>query len=155
MGRFSRRELEWAVAHYAAVLDECSRTEDWTHFADLFTEDVVYIEHAWGTFRGREEVRAWSVASTAPFPHIRLTHDWVAYDEPNDAIVLGVNNILDHPSEPGLEFSFPCISRLVYAGDGLFSVQEDVYNPDRDAMRAVQNWVAAGGQLRAEPRPSG
>ena len=153
MGRFSRSELERAVAQYAAVLDECSRTEDWTRFAELFTEDVVYIEHACGTFRGREEVRAWSVAATAPFPHMRLTHEWVAYDEPNDAIVLGVNNILDHPSKPGVEFSFPCISRLVYAGDGLFSLQEDVYNPARDAVRVVEDWVAAGGQLRAKLSP--
>jgi hypothetical protein len=68
---------------------------------------------------------------------------------------LGVNNILDHPRPPGVEFSFPCISRVVYAGDGLFSLQEDVYNPARDATRVVEDWVAAGGRLRAKISPFG
>jgi hypothetical protein len=54
-----------------------------------------------------------------------------------------------------VEFSFPCISRLVYAGDGLFSLQEDVYNPTRDAVRVIEDWVAAGRQLRGKLSPFG
>ncbi len=35
------------------------------------------------------------------------------------------------------------------AGEMLFSVEEDVYNPARDATRVVAAWVAAGGKLES------
>lgn len=40
----------------------------------------------------------------------------------------------------------------VYAGDGLFSEEEDTYNPARDAPRVVGEWIAAGGEMQCEPR---
>ena len=151
MGRFSREELQGAVDNYSAVVDTCSATGDWSPFADLFTEDVQYIEHAYGEFTAREDVRAWIVDVMSPFPHMRLEHDWIAFDDVNDAVVVCIANILDHPTEPGVEFRFPNISRLVYAGDGLFSSQEDIYNPARDAPRVVGEWIRAGGTLLCEP----
>jgi hypothetical protein len=147
MGRFTREELEQALEHYESVVDRCSETGDWRPFADLFTEDVTYIEHAYGVFRDRESVRTWIVDVMAPFPHMRFGHDWVAFDEENDAILVQINNILDHPTEPDVSFGFPNWTRLVYAGDGLFSSEEDVYNPRRDAPDAVGRWLAAGGRL--------
>nr|WP_240945613.1 nuclear transport factor 2 family protein [Rhodococcus sp. HNM0569] len=140
-----------ALKHYGGVVDECSRTRDWRPFADLFTPDVEYIEHAFGTFHGREAVREWIVDVMSPYPHMRLRHDWVAVDVDNDAVVAQICNILDHPDEPGVEFTFPNVSRLVYAGDLQFSSQEDVYNPARDAPQVVGEWIAAGGRLAARP----
>jgi hypothetical protein len=43
------------------------------------------------------------------------------------------------------------VTRLTYAGDGLFSSEEDIYNPSRDAARVIGAWLAAGGQMRCEP----
>jgi hypothetical protein len=37
----------------------------------------------------------------------------------------------------------------VYAGDGLFSSEEDIYNPNRDAPGVVGAWLQAGGQLES------
>jgi len=153
VGRFTREELEGALGHYESVVNNCSRSREWAPFADLFTEDVTYIEHAYGTFHGREQVREWIVAVMAPFPQMRLTHEWIAYDEENDAISICVNNVLDHPTDQGVEFSFPNLTRLVYAGEGVFSSQEDVYNPARDAPRVVGEWLEAGGQMRSDPSP--
>jgi hypothetical protein len=147
MGRFSRAEIEQGLAHYDAVVEVCSTSGDWAPFADLFTEDCVYTEHAYGIFRGREAVRTWIVEVMAPFPHMRFPQEWQAFDEENDAVVLGILNVLDHPSEPGVEFGFPNMSRLVYAGNGLFSSEEDVYNPTRDAPSVVGAWIKAGGKL--------
>ena len=87
----------------------------------------------------------------APFPHMRFQHTWVAYDEDDGAIVMEIRNVLDHPSEPGVEFGFPNISRLVYAGNNLFSSEEDVYNPRRDAPGVIAKWLEAGGQMLAAP----
>ena len=143
----SRAELEQALETYSTVVEECTRSGEWSPFADLFTEDCTYIEHAYGIFEGREAVRTWIVEVMRPFPHMRFPTDWVAYDEPNGAIVIGIRNVLDHPTEPGVEFGFPNVTRLVYAGDGLFSSEEDVYNPARDAPRVVGEWIRAGGRL--------
>ena len=82
---------------------------------------------------------------------MRFPHTWVAIDEENGAIVTEIINALDHPTEPGTVFGFPNITRLVYAGDNLFSSEEDVYNPVRDAPRAVGEWLQAGGVMQAEP----
>ncbi|MFB7716651.1 nuclear transport factor 2 family protein [Nocardia sp. NPDC056100] len=151
MGRFERTELEEALRNYNAVVDKCSETGDWSPFADLFTEDVEYIEHAYGIFHGREEVRGWIVDVMAPFPHMRFEHQWTAFDETNDAIVVGISNVLDHPTDPNAHFGFPNVTRIVYAGNGLFSSEEDVYNPVRDAPRVVGEWAKAGGTFRTAP----
>ncbi|KAA0022600.1 nuclear transport factor 2 family protein [Antrihabitans cavernicola] len=148
MGRFDRAEIEDALQHYDAVVANCSATRDWAPFADLFTEDVDYFEHAYGDLKGREAVREWIVATMAPFPQMRIVQDWVAYDEANDAAVFGVNNILELD---GVEYGFPNYSRVIYAGGGLFSSQEDTYNPARDAPRVVGEWVKAGGKLLTKP----
>jgi hypothetical protein len=153
MGKYPHAELMQAYEHYSRTVDGCSTSGDWSPYADLFTPDVTYIEHAYGTFYGREEVRRWIVAVMAPFPHMRFRHSWTAVDETNDAVVVEIQNVLDHPVDAGVEFSFPNITRLVYGGEGLFASEEDVYNPARDAPRAVGAWIKAGGVLLAEPIP--
>ena len=152
MGRFSRAELEQAFEHYSTVVDTCSETGDWRPFADLFTEDVEYIEHAYGTFHGREEVRAWIVKVMAPFPHMHFAHSWVAYDDDNDAIVVEIQNLLRHPTDPDVTFGFHNVTRLFYGGNGLFASEEDVYNPHRHAPEAVGAWLKAGGQMLSRPQ---
>jgi SnoaL-like domain len=153
MSRFTRDELSSALDHYTKTVENCSHTGDWAPFADLFTEDVIYIEHAYGIFHGREVVRQWIVDVMKPFPHMRFPHTWVTFDEDNGAIVVEILNVLDHPTEPGREFGFPNVTRLVYAGDNLFSCEEDVYNPVRDAPRAIGEWLTAGGVMLSKPMP--
>ena len=50
MGAISRNELEAAFAHYCEVNDKASATGDWSGWASKFSEDCVYIEHAFGEF---------------------------------------------------------------------------------------------------------
>jgi len=79
----------------------------------------------------------------APCPHTRYPRDWIAYDEDNDAVVIMFTNLFDHPTDPdGEPFCYPIWSRLVYAGDGLFSSEEDMYNPNR----AIGAWIEVNGQ---------
>lgn len=154
MAGFPRDELERALEHYTRTVEGCSESGDWAPFGDLFTEDVEYREHAYGTFHGREAVRKWIIGVMRPFPHMRFPHTWTAYDEENGAIVMEVLNLLDHPTEPGgKEFAFSNVTRLVYAGDSLFSSEEDVYNPSRDAPRVIGEWLKAGGVLLADLPP--
>ncbi len=146
MGRFSREELEQAFEAYDETRIRCSRTGDWSQYADLFTEDADYYEHAYGDMRGREQIREWIVKVMAPFPHMEFPQDWVVFDEENDAVLLQAQNRLPHPTDPDHPgFGFPTWTRLVYAGNGLWSSEEDVYNPARDAGRVLKEWRAAGG----------
>ena len=148
MGRFTLDELKEAFAAYDAVRIRCSETGDWSPYADLFTDDVHYIEHAYGEMHGREAVREWITKVMAPFPHMEFPQNWVVFDVENSAVLLEAVNLLPHPSDPNHPgFGFPTWTRLVYAGDGLWSSEEDVYNPARDAGRAIAQWQAAGGRF--------
>ncbi len=148
MPKFTRTELEEALAMYNKVHERASQTGDWNPWADLFTEDAVYKEHAYGEFHGREEIRKWIVDVMAPYPKMSFPQDWVAFDEENGAIVMCVQNVWLHPTDPANhDFGFPNWTRLVYAGDGKFSAEEDIYNPFRDAPRVMKGWLAAGGKF--------
>ena len=151
MPKFTRVELEAGLRIYNEARDRASQTGDWNIWAQVFTEDADYIEHAFGVFKGREQIRDWITKVMAPFPNMTFPQDWVAYDEENGAILFQCQNRLEHPTDPkGAPFQFPTWTRLVYAGHGRFSCEEDVYNPARDAERTIREWIAAGGKLESE-----
>jgi hypothetical protein len=152
MGKFTRQELQQALAIYNKARDESSRTGDWSIWAGVFTEDAHYIEHAFGEFRGRAAIREWITKVMAPFPYMTFPQDWVAFDEDTGAIIFQCQNRLDHPTDPnGEPFQFPTWTRMVYAGNGLFSSEEDIYNPLRDANRVITAWSKAGGKFASPP----
>ncbi len=151
MGKFTHEELEQALEIYNKARDEASQTGDWSIWASVFTEDAHYVEHVYGEFDGRDAIRDWITKVMAPFPHMTFPQDWVAFDEENDAIVFQCQNRLEHPTDPnGKPFQFPSWTRLIYAGNGQFSYEEDVYNPMRDANQVVSEWIKAGGKLASD-----
>ena len=52
----SLEELQDAFEVFCRVGNDCAEVDDYNGFADLFTEDCLYVEHFYGTMRGREEV---------------------------------------------------------------------------------------------------
>ena len=52
MGQWPREEIESAFGQHKEVVVEIGHSWDWSRFADQFTEDAVYVEHSFGTFRG-------------------------------------------------------------------------------------------------------
>ena len=70
MGKYTRKELEEALASYNAARDKASETGDWNIWAEIFTEDADYIEHAYGVFKGRDQIRKWVPEGMAPCPHL-------------------------------------------------------------------------------------
>jgi hypothetical protein len=153
MPKFSRAELEEALRIYNAARDRASTSGDWSIWAALFTEDARYVEHAYGEMHGREAIREWITGVMAPYPNMTFPQDWVVFDEENGAIVFQCQNAFPAPFDAkGTPYSFPNWTRLEYAGDGLFSSEEDIYNPARDAARTVKAWLAAGGRFACAPR---
>jgi len=153
MSKYPRAEIEQALASYCRARDEASRTGDWSIWADVFTEDAHYIEHAYGEFDGRESIRKWITEVMAPFPRMTFPQDWCVIDEANDAVVFQCQNQFPEPFDAdGKPFQFPNWTRLVYGGGGRWKSEEDMYNPARDAPRVFKGWLDAGGKLEAKER---
>ena len=147
MAKTSRQELERAFALYNEARDVASRSGDWSVWADRFTPDAQYVEHAYGEMHGREAIRAWITKVMAPYPRMTFPQTWVAFDEAQGAVVLECLNEFPPPFDAsGVPFRFPTWTRLVYGRDGLWQSEEDCYNPARDAPRCFKEWIAAGGK---------
>jgi hypothetical protein len=52
MGQWSREELEEAWRRYQEAVVQVGKTWDWSSYADHFTEDAKYVEHALGNMEG-------------------------------------------------------------------------------------------------------
>ena len=141
---FPLEEIEAAFENFKAVAAEVGRTGEWARFADLFTEDVTYIEHHYGTMKGRAAVREWIVPAMTAWPASRMTSfpwAWHVIDAENGWIVGEVLNVMDDPGD-GKTYQAANWSRLIYAGNGLFSEEEDVYNPAEFATM-IGEWITA------------
>ncbi len=153
MARHPKQEILEAFERYKVARDEASRSGDWRVWADVFTEDAVYVEHAYGELHGREAICEWITGVMAPFPHMTFPQDWWVLDEERSAVVFQCQNQLPPPFDAdGRPFQFPNWTRIVYGGDGLWASEEDVYNPARDAPRVVKAWLAAGGRFASGER---
>ena len=147
---FSRREL---AAEFDAYVDrgvEAGRSGDWSPWADQFTDDAVYVEHLFGRFEGREAIRSWITATMSEYPNNQFTSfpiEWALFDGDRCWIVCEVQNRLNDPGD-GTVFQASNFTRLVYAGDGQWSYEEDVYNPQSMAD-AVRRWADHRRMLRA------
>jgi hypothetical protein len=131
MGQFTRGELEEAFAAYRQAAATAGATGDWGAWADQFTEDATYVEHHYGRFQGRAAIRDWITATMGSFPGDRMhvfPVDWYVVDEERGWIVCQVQNRMDDPGD-GSVHQAANITILHYAGDGMWSYEEDVYNP--------------------------
>ena len=148
MPKFPLDEIRDAYETFKAVSDRCAATADYNAFADLFTEDCLYVEHAFGEIRGREEVRKWIVPLMKSYPidqMERYTHDWVLFDEENGRVVFCART---HMADPGDGSSHTATNwtMIDYAGHGLWSREEDIYNP-LNFGTLLEQWEAAKGRV--------
>ena len=81
---FTRDELVAAFDQFEHTVARAAETRDWDPWLQHYTTDVEYIEHAAGTMRGREEVRAWIWKTMTSFPGSHMTAFpamWSVFDE--------------------------------------------------------------------------
>ena len=148
MPRFSREELTQAFATFEATVADAAHTRDWNTWVRHYTPDVDYIEHAMGTMKGRDEVRAWITKTMSTFPGSYMTEFpslWSVIDEDTGRVICELDNPMRDPGD-GTRISATNISIISYAGDGLWSRQEDVYNPLR-FLKAGMAWCRKAQQL--------
>lgn len=153
---WTRDELETAFANYQNTVVEATNTGDWNVFADQFTEDATYNEHGYGQFSGREEIRRWVTRTMTAFPATRMTAfpvSWYVIDEERGWVVCEVQNPMEDPGD-GTEHGAPNITILHYAGDNLWSHEEDAYNP-MNFLAMAKKWcrhAEAAGNLPDDAR---
>lgn len=137
MTRFSLDEVEAAFRTYWRT---GNATEDWPAWCELFTPDVTYHERVLGSMFGRDAVRAWILPLMAEYGEIYGVYEWHQVD-PSGRVVVYMQNRRDDPGG-GRGFDFPGITLLQYAGDGLWSRQED-YWAVLESKAAYKAWSAA------------
>jgi hypothetical protein len=148
VGRWTREELEGAFADYQSTALRAGATGDWNAWAERFTEDATYVEHAFGTFGGREAIRRWITTTMSTFPGNAMPHfpiDWYVIDEERGWVVCQVWNRMADPGD-GSVHQAANFTLLKYAGNGQWSYEEDVYNPAHFA-EMISGWQARKSEL--------
>ncbi len=140
----SRQEVEEAWRHFVEVGD----SGDWNAWSDLHTEDGVWMEHAFGRIEGREKIREVITRVMEPVPMMLFPVEWHVIE--GDRVVFYPWQVLPDPQGGDETYRFGCVTILEYAGEGLWSYQEDLYNP-REGEQVFKRWLAAGGELAASP----
>jgi len=146
--QFSRAELAAAFEIFEQTVARAAETKDWDAWVAHYTPDVEYVEHAMGTMRGRDEVRSWIRQTMSTFPGSYMTEFpslWSVIDEERGRIICELDNPMRDPGD-GTVISATNISIISYAGDGLWSRQEDIYNPLR-FVAASMKWCRKAHEL--------
>ena len=142
--------FEATVAEIAAeaAADRAAGPSAWTRFADLFTPDADYIEHALGTMHGREEIRPWIVKTMTRFPGdhmVAFPNLWKVFDAPTGRVIFEVDNPMCDPGD-GSVITATILSIVTYAGDRLWRCEEDIYNP-MEFGAAAKRWCDRAREL--------
>ncbi len=125
MGRWSRDELKKAFDAYL----------------EAFTDDATYIEHHFGVFNGRDEIRKWITETMGQFPGNEMDAfpaAWYVIDEERGWVITEILNRMKDPGDGSIHEASN-VTILKYAGDGKWSSEEDVYNPAR-FIEMIQAW---------------
>ncbi len=133
-----RAEVERAFERTLALQTQ----ENWSEWLLTLTEDAVYAECEVGIMHGREAIGAWLI------PDMERARDWT-YPERNrliedNRVSYGWWTRLPGTRPDGSHYEFMGTSYKVYAGDGLFSFHEDVYNL-KHGIEVIKEWTAAQG----------
>jgi hypothetical protein len=139
MTTLDREEVESAFRTYWQL---GAVGESWDVWCDrCFTEDVTYIEHVLGTKNGREAVRAWIKPTMEDYGAIYTAYEWHMVGDEGRVVVM-MQNRRDNPQPGAPSIDFPGITVLQYAGDGMFSLEEDFWSLP-EGIRTMKQYDAA------------
>jgi limonene-1,2-epoxide hydrolase len=114
-------EIENVVAEYVALRAAIDAGEAWhTDLARFFTDDMVYIDPAWGRVEGIDAVRHFIAESMHGLEDWKFPIDFTAIS--GDRVVVKWTQITPGG---GRQSGY---STLIYAGNGKFRYEEDLLN---------------------------
>jgi hypothetical protein len=124
---FPREEVEGAVAAYVALRERIEAGDaTWIDLTELFTDDAVYVDPAWGRVEGVAGIREFMVESMQGLDDWRFPIEFTAID--GDHVVIKWTQILPGTRPDGSALTQSGVSTLVYAGNGRFRYGEDLLN---------------------------
>jgi hypothetical protein len=120
-------EVRAAVDAYVELRGRIARGEAaWPDLADLFTDDAVYIDPAWGRVEGVDEIRRFIAESMQGLDDWTFPIEFTAID--GDDVVIKWTQVTPGRRADGSRYEQSGYSRLIYAGDGKFDYEEDLLN---------------------------
>lgn len=137
-------EVQAAVDTYVALRQKIAAGDaPWTALADLFTDDVVYVDPAWGRVEGIDGLRQFLDESMRGLEDWDFPIEYVAMA--GDTVVIKWDQLLPGARPDGSRYRQSGISTLVYGGDGKFSYEEDLLN----MAHVLEDLAASGWRPRA------
>ena len=124
-----REEVEAAVRRYVELrqrIDAGDEEQAFGILADLYTDDAVYIDAAWGRLEGRPAIDDWLVESMVGLEDWHFPVEFTAIE--GDHVIVKWTQVLPTNRPDGSPYTQSAYSHLIYAGDGKFSYEEDTYN---------------------------
>lgn len=148
MTTYPRDEVEAEFQKFLAR----GEANDWNAWADQFTEDAEYVEHAMGHFHGREEIRKWITETMASVSGMTFPLEWHVID--GNRVVMYTFNVFEPLQDMSGEYKFAVVTILHYAGNGQWSYEEDVYN-EKEAEQVLARFLEDAAAAGAAGVPSG
>jgi hypothetical protein len=132
-------EVQDALDRYLQLREDIAAgDEGWEAMANAFTDDVVYVDPAWGRLEGIGNLREFLRHSMAGLDDWRFPVDATAISR--DRVFVHWTQILPVTDPDGQPYRQSGMSMLVYGGGGRFRFCEDVLN-----MAQVIADLEAGG----------
>jgi hypothetical protein len=132
-------EIQDAVDRYLHIRQDIDAGDDtWASMANVFTDDVVYVDPAWGRIEGIVELREFLRESMAGLEDWRFPVDSSAISR--DRAFIHWTQVLPVSRPDGTPYQQSGMSLLVYGGGGKFRFAEDILN-----MAHVVADLKAGG----------
>ena len=144
MGRWDREEIAKAFDKFQEAALKGAQTKDWSDWADCFTEDATYFEHHFGRFWGRERILQWITDTMNKWPASDMTAfpiTWHSIDEEKGWVFCEVMNRMRDLGDNQIHQAAN-ITVLHYAGNELFSYEEDAYNP-ANMSTMMKGWMTS------------
>jgi ketosteroid isomerase-like protein len=148
-------EARETYVRYVAARDQVERGErTWGSLAEeFFTDDVVFIDPAWGRSEGRAAVTAFMDTSMNGLEDWTFPEEWIMAN--GNRVVSFWWNRLPGTNADGRPNQAPGVSIMRYAGDGRFDYELDILNM-AEVMELLTNsgWVPSGPMTMPPEHPN-
>jgi ketosteroid isomerase-like protein len=121
----------------------------WSALGAYFTDDMVYIDSAWGRFEGRDNVLKFMDDSMAGLGDWTFPELWTMAED--GRVVSYWLNLLPGTRGDGSKYQVPGVSILQYAGDGKFCYEYDIFNMVQVFEVMKESGWAPTGPMNAPP----
>jgi len=145
-------EVRQAYERYVALREQVRQGEiAWSAIAEeMFTDDAVFIDPAWGRVEGRKAIAEFMDESMAGLDDWVFPEGWTMAD--GKRVVSFWWNRLAGERADGSPFQAPGVSILHYAGDGRFDYELDILNMTEVGEILRDSGWKPSGEFNMPPR---